>query len=73
MKKSLTLLATHLGICIAKDESYGSKEITLARTIAAHNYIVLGREGFDDGLVFVTGDTHYSKLRIMVSSQWLTS
>jgi hypothetical protein len=42
-----------MGIGIAEDETNRSKEVTLAGTIATHDYIVFWREGLDDRLVLV--------------------
>jgi hypothetical protein len=53
VQKSLSLLATHLSVGIAQNESDGGEEVALARTIATDDNIVLRREGFDDGLVLV--------------------
>ena len=40
-------------IGIAQDKSNGGEEVTLARSVAADDNIMLGREGLDDGLVLV--------------------
>lgn len=53
MNESLTLFATHLRIRIAEDETNGGEEVTLARTIATHDYIEFGGEGVDNGLILV--------------------
>jgi hypothetical protein len=53
MQESLTLLAAHLSVGIAQNESNSGEEVTLARTITTNDNIVLWREGLDDGLVFV--------------------
>lgn len=53
MKKSLSLLATHLCVCITQNETNGGEKVTLARTVTADDDIVLGREGFNDRLVLV--------------------
>jgi len=53
VKKSLSLFATHLRVCIAQDESDGGEEVALAGTIATDNDIMLGRERLNDGLVLV--------------------
>lgn len=44
----------HLCIGIAENEPNGSEEITLAGSVAPDNDIVLGRKGFDSGLLLVT-------------------
>lgn len=54
MKKSLSLLATHLRVCIAQNEPNSGEKVTLARTVTANDDIVFGREGFNDRLVLVT-------------------
>lgn len=53
MKKSLSFLSAKMGIGIAQNEANGGEEVTLARTIAADNDIVFGREGLDNGLILV--------------------
>ena len=53
MKESLALLATHLRICIAEDESNGGEEIAFAGSIATDDHIVAGRERFYHSLVLV--------------------
>lgn len=53
VKKGASLFPSHLCVGIAEDESNGSEEITLPRTIAPYDDIMPGREGFDDGLVLV--------------------
>lgn len=53
VKQSLTLLASHLSVCIAEDETNCGEEVTLARAIATDDNIVFGREGLDDRLVLV--------------------
>lgn len=53
MKKSLSLFATHLCVCIAQDESDGGEEVALSGAIATDYDIVLGRERLNDGLVLV--------------------
>lgn len=54
MKKSLSLLATHLCVCIAQNETNSGEKVTLARTVTADDDIVFGREGFNDCLILVT-------------------
>jgi hypothetical protein len=53
MQQSLTLLSPEVSVRIAQDEPNRSKEITLARTIATNDNIVLGRKGLNDRLVLV--------------------
>ena len=53
MQERTSLLATHLGIRIAKHKSYCGEKIALSRAIATHNDIVLGRKRFDNGLLLV--------------------
>ena len=53
MQQSLTLLSAEVSVRIAQDEPNRSKEVTLARTIATDDNIVLGRKGLDDGLILV--------------------
>lgn len=53
MQQSLTLLSAEMGVGIAEDEANGRKEVTLSRTIATDDDIVLGRKGLDDRLVLV--------------------
>lgn len=53
MQQSLTLLSAEVSVRIAQDEPNRSKEITLPRTIATNDNIVLGRKGLNDRLVLV--------------------
>jgi hypothetical protein len=53
VEKGLPLLAAHVCVGIAEDESNGGEEVTLARTIAPDDDIGPGREGLDDGLILV--------------------
>ena len=53
MQKSLSLFTTHLVICIAENETDGSKKIAFACPIATDDNIVMGRERFNDRLIFV--------------------
>lgn len=53
MKKSASLFAPHLRICIAENKTDGGKEVTLPGAVAPYDDIVLRREGLDDRLVFV--------------------
>lgn len=41
MEKTLPLLATHLGVCIAENKPDGCEEITFSRTVATDNDIGL--------------------------------
>ena len=54
MKQGRPLLTSKLCVGVAEDESNRSEEVTLARSIAADNDIMFGREGLDYGLVLVT-------------------
>ena len=54
MEQSRPLLTSELCVGVAEDESNCCEEVTLARSIAADNDIMFGREGLDDGLVLVT-------------------
>lgn len=53
MKESLSLFATHLCVRITEHEANRGEEVALPRAIAANDDIVFGREGLDDGLIFV--------------------
>jgi hypothetical protein len=53
MQQSLSLLSSHLGVGIAEHKTDGGEEIALPGAVATNDNIVLGREGLDDGLVFV--------------------
>ena len=53
MQQSLSLLSSHLSICIAEDKTDSGEKIALPRAVATNDDIVFGREGLDDGLVFV--------------------
>ena len=53
MQESTSLLATHLGIRIAKHKPDCGEEVAFPRAIATHNDIVLRRKGFDNGLFLV--------------------
>lgn len=53
MQESLTLLSPKVSVGIAKDKANGSEEVTLARTIAADDNIMLGGEWLDQRLVLV--------------------
>lgn len=54
MKQSLTLLTSHLSICIAQDEADGGEEVGLSGSIATDDDIALWRERLDDCLLLVT-------------------
>ena len=54
MKQGRPLLTSKLCVGVAEDESNRSEEVTLARSIAADNDVMFGREGLDYGLVLVT-------------------
>ena len=56
MDEGLPLLASHLRIGVAENETNSGKEIALPRSIAADDNVEFGREGVDDGLIFVAGD-----------------
>jgi hypothetical protein len=73
MKKSLPLLATHLRVCIAQNETNGGEKVTLARTVTADDDIVFGRKGFNDGLVLVTMIPSVSTFFSIMSAQYHTS
>ena len=66
MYKSLSLFATHLRVGITQDKANGGEEVTLARTIAAHDYIELGGEGVDNCLVLVAA----IKVRSSQKCEW---
>ena len=53
VKESIPLLATHLRIGVAEDESDSGEEVTLSRAIASNDHIVLWRKGLNNGLLFV--------------------
>jgi hypothetical protein len=53
VQESLSLLAAHLSVGIAQNESDGGEKVTLSGTIATNDNIVFGREGLDNGLVLV--------------------
>jgi len=53
VKERLSLFGAHLCVGIAEHESDCREEITLARSVAPNDYIVLWGEGLDDCLIFV--------------------
>jgi hypothetical protein len=53
VQERLTLLAAHLGIGIAKNESNSGEEVALARAIASNNNVSARRKGLNNGLVLV--------------------
>jgi len=55
MEQGLSLLAPHLGIRVAQNESNSSKEVALAGTIATDNNVVLSGEWFNHSLILVAG------------------
>lgn len=56
VEESLALFAPHLGVGIAEDEANRGEEVTLARTVATDDDVVLGREGLNDRLVLVAAE-----------------
>lgn len=44
MKQSLSLLSSHLRVCISENESNGREEVTLSRSVAADHDIVSRRK-----------------------------
>ena len=59
MEESLSFFTAHLSVGIAKNKPNGSKEIALARAIAANDNVVFWRERLDDSLVFVAITSRY--------------
>jgi hypothetical protein len=53
VEEALALLAAHLRVGIAENESNGCEEVTLAGTIASDNYIGFVRKRFNDCLILV--------------------
>ena len=63
MEQSPAFFATELRVGIAEDESDGGEKVGFAGAIASNDHVVLGREGLDDGLVFVTASDVSSGFR----------
>ena len=73
MEQSRPLLTSELCVGVAEDESNCCEEVTLARSIAADNDIMFGREGLDYGLILVTVRDLRAHSARHVSEKWLTS
>ena len=68
MKQGLTLLLAHLSVGIAEHKADRGEEVTLARPITTDDYIMLGREGLDDGLLFVAVRAQYvDAIHVMIA------
>lgn len=52
----MAFLPAHLSVGVTEDESNRREEVTFAGSIATDDNIRLGREGLDNGLVFVAGE-----------------
>lgn len=62
MKQCLPLLATHVSVRVAQNEPNRGKEVTLAGSIAADDYIVFRGEWLNDGLVLVTAIERFTSV-----------